>query len=460
MKRTRNPWTYLTLLLLCLPCTMQAQVKPADPFTPTPVNTSYLHNITEKLQKAHETSLKNLPKENYTDFRDAYNSRWGYIKARFDEKEVYTAKDAQQYLDSLTRMIVRANPILKGNDINCYFSRSEVPNASYIGEGIILFNMGLFSRLDNESQLAFVLCHELSHYYLHHSDKAIEAYISTMRSRNLQKELSKIKKESYNKKEHAESLAKGIKFDSRRHSRGHEAEADSLGLVLMHNAGFDPKACITALAMLDTIDADTMHMAQDIRNMFTNKDFTIEDRWVTPDRQLVVDRLMTRQDSIMADSLKTHPDCKERIAQLTPVVAAFTHDSAYRSVSPAQFDQYRKRFRYETIDYAYTSDNYTAALYQAMAQLGRTPEDPYLVTAVGKIFNEFYHQQKMHTLGKKIQLPSPYQNDSYNLLLQFVQHLYLEDYARLNLAYLTARNVKNYAPFVTELERAKSYVQY
>ncbi|HXB08784.1 MAG TPA: hypothetical protein VNW04_16750 [Puia sp.] len=47
-----------------------------------------------------------------------------------------------------------------------------------------------------------------------------------------------------------------------------------------------------------------------------------------------------------------------------------------------------------------------------------------------------YTAQKGHTLGKVIDLPSPYYPENYNLLLQWVQNLYLEDLAAINYYYL------------------------
>ena len=85
-------------------------------------------------------------------------------------------KLAAQYLQLIVDEIVKANQSLQGKTFKCYFSRSGVPNATYIGEGIILFHMGLFQRLENESQAAFVIGHELAHFLLQHSENGIDKY--------------------------------------------------------------------------------------------------------------------------------------------------------------------------------------------------------------------------------------------------------------------------------------------
>jgi hypothetical protein len=84
--------------------------------------------------------------------------------------------------------------------------------------------------------------------------------------------------------------------------------------------------------------------------------------------------------------------------------------------------------------------------------LQTNPSDPYLVTQVGKIFNGFYNAQKNHMLGKVSALPSPYYPSNYNLLLQFIQNLYKEDFASISYHFLNQYHpqLENYAPYKKE----------
>ena len=50
--------------------------------------------------------------------------------------------------------------------------------------------------------------------------------------------------------------------------------------------------------------------------------------------------------------------------------------------------------------------------------------------------NGLYAAQKEHTLSKVAALPGPEYSPNYNLLLQFVQNLYLEDLAAISYNYL------------------------
>jgi hypothetical protein len=387
------------------------------------------------------------------------------VKEKFDNQEIYTSSFAQEYLDALVAEIEKANPGLRDLPLHFYFSRSGVPNASYIGEGIILFNMGLFQRLDNESQVAYVLGHEISHFLLHHQENSINKYVYTINSEEVQAELRKIKGSEYHKREQLQQLVKGMAFDSRRHSRDHEAQADSMAVELLRNTRFDLNGALTALALLDVIDADTLNTASCLQQMFNSPNYPFQKRWITKEEGLLGGHAHLKEDA-QADSLKTHPDCPVRIRLLTPVInrksgagaegGGQTAGGGTRSagslkfvVDAGKFASLQRIFRYETIEYSYVSKEYTESLYYTMELLQKSPGDAYLVTQVGRLMNGMYAAQKGHTLSKVAALPSPEYSPNYNLLLQFIQNLYLEDIASINYNYLSRYHpqLDHYAPF-------------
>ncbi|MEZ2443565.1 M48 family metalloprotease [Chitinophaga sp. RCC_12] len=432
-----------------------------DIYTPATVNTSFLHNASGKLEKEHKDVISHLPKENRDMYKEIYGKRWANIKSKFEEKEVYTAPAAQKYIDSMLTAIVQTNPLLQGREIHAYFSRSALPNASYIGQGVILFNMGLFRQLKTESQAAFVLCHELAHYYLHHNENSIKKYVTDINSKSVQQQLKKIKKEKYRKQEHLEELNTLLKFDSRRHSRDHESEADSLGLEFLHNSHFNTADALSALALLDTIDNDSLDIKPCLEKMFRSKSYPFQPRWLAKSDLLLGGHAQLLNDHAVEDSLKTHPDCKVRINVLAPAVAEYSRETNNNGINPAMFEKLKKEFSYETIEYAYANNNYTSSLYQTITLLQEQPEDAYLICQTGKILNSCYQAQKQHHIGDKIAMPAPGNPDSYNLLAQFIRNLYLEDYARISNSFLEQYNARlnSYPVFQKEMAISISYVQ-
>ncbi|HEV8084362.1 MAG TPA: M48 family metallopeptidase [Chitinophagaceae bacterium] len=406
-------------------------------FTPASENIEQLKSLLASFQQHYQAEIAALPLENKKDLLDKYKDRWENIKEKIDSKEIYTSEPAQKYLDDLVAEIVKANPLLQSKNFHCYFSRSGIPNASYIGEGIILFNMGLFSKLNNESQAAFVLCHELSHYYLRHNENSISRYVTMINSDEVQKQLRSIKKNEYGKRQELEKLLKGLSFDTRRHGRDHESQADSMAVEFMHNSRFDIGESLTTLSLLDSIDVDTLDMATALQKMFNAKEYPFQKKWIAKEEGLLGGHATLNKDEQLADSLKTHPDCKLRIQNLEPLVKKYYNASSSKNiVDQSKFAGLKNTFQYETVEYAFTSNNYTQSLQYTIELLQTHPSDPYLIVQIGKIFNGFYEAQKAHTLGKVVDLPAPYFEPGYNQLLQFIQNLYLVNFSSINYYFL------------------------
>jgi Zn-dependent protease with chaperone function len=433
-KRMQSCWFYrFCVLLIIYPLSTCAQ---AQVFSPARQDSLMLAGLQQKYQERFQSELDKLPSKNRKDLLEVYQHQWKNIDEKFTLKEIYTDSVAQNYLNKLLAVIKQGNPSLSAADFSCYFSRTYIPNAAYIGDGIILFNMGLFQRMDNEAQVAFVLCHEIAHFLLRHTDNSIRQYVASINSEEVQEALHKIKGSEYRKHEQLQNLAKGLTFDSRRHSRDHEVEADSLAVELMHNTRFALSSALSALAVLDNIDTDTLNMSLYLPKLFNAPEYPFRKKWIARDEGLLGGHAKVGNEE-MADSLKTHPDCKKRILLLTSLMKGWSQPAAVLfPVDSTVFVLLKNNFHFETIEYAFLSKNYTESLFLSLELLRVYPNDFYLVTQVGKLLNGIYYAQKSHTLSKITDLPSPGYPSDYNLLLQFIQNLYLEDLAAISYYYL------------------------
>lgn len=452
---------HFCILLLSVASTNQAAAQSSS-FTPTAEDNNLLKKLFEKYETSYKQSLSTLPSTNKTDFEKIYKERWENIKQKFDRKEIYTNAAAQKWLDALVEEIIQANPILKVQSFQCYFSRSGVPNASYIGEGIILINMGLFHRLSDESQAAFVISHEIAHFMLKHSDNAIKRYVTAINSKEVQQELRAIKGSEYRKREQLEKLVKGLTFSTLRHSRDRENEADSFAVELLHNTRFDVSGALTTLALLDTIDTDRLNTAACLEKLFNAKGYPFKKKWIAKEEGLLGGHAVLTEDPEMEDSLKTHPDCSLRMKAIDPMVKQYAQASgSKKTANSSAFEEFKNIFPYEIIAYTFASDNYSRSLYFTIELLEQKPNDPYLIAQIGKLFNSFFAAQKTHTLGKFISLPSPDYRPGYNMLLQFIQNLYVEDYASISYHFLKQyeTQLSNYEPFKTAYKNSIQIAQ-
>ena len=257
-------------------------------FTPSLYNEEWSASTLNNLESNFKKKIAGLSSNNKEDVEKMQTRHWESIAKKFYQKEIYTEADAQKYLDDVVLEIVKNNQPLQNKTFRCYFSKSEVPNASFIGEGVILFNLGLLDKIENESQLAFILCHEISHFYMNHVDNSINEYVAAINSKEMQKELKKIKNKSYNKTEELNKLIKQFSFSSGRHSRYKEAEADSLGVVFMKNTRFDIAESLASLAMLDSIDNDTYNVSETLQNTFNSVDYHFQKKWLAKEEGLLV----------------------------------------------------------------------------------------------------------------------------------------------------------------------------
>ena len=73
-----------------------------------------------------------------------------------------------QYIQLVLKRILEGNRTILEDEYYVYLRRTTTPNASSLSSRIVLINLGLFQYLSDETELAFVLCHELSHDYLKH----------------------------------------------------------------------------------------------------------------------------------------------------------------------------------------------------------------------------------------------------------------------------------------------------
>lgn len=371
------------------------------------------------------------------EFKEIYKEQFEGIKYQFTEKKLFTNAKIQEYLKQLVNEIVSNNSELQAAPISIFFSKTEIANAVYVGNNTILFNTGLFHLLQNESQVAFVLCHELSHYFLKHPDSHIEKYVTTVYSKEFQKELKSIKNAEYKKREQLEKLALGLTFNSRKHSRYKESEADSLAIIFMSKTRFDIRESINLLAILDTLDKDNFNAENCLRNNFNSSDYPFSKSWIEKEEGLLGGHANIKEDEKIKDSLKTHPDCKIRIEIVKKILEKCQQNNAQKSfVNPSLFKQLQTQLLLENIAFYIEKKYASTALYHCLKALEKHPNDSYIITTIGSLFNEFYVAQKKHQLNRIAIMPSPDFSTSYNLVLQFIQNLSLDDYKNVGANFL------------------------
>ncbi len=399
-------------------------------------DSAYQQTVFKAIEARYNEDISLIKGENKKYFKEIYKDRFDYIKINFDSGAIITDPAAVSFINSIAEKILSTNPVLQKLNPRILLYRAWWPNASSMGEGTVLVNIGIVYKFKNEAQLAFALCHELAHLYLNHGNNAIEKYINTVYSDEFQKELKKIARQRYEKNKQLDELAKTITFKSRRHNREHEAQADSMALEFMKNTVFDIREAKTALAMLDSIDNDKYNIEPPLAKYFNNVAYPFQPGWLKEEVSFFGGIKETETDKKIMDSLKTHPDCKQRVINVTAPIDRYLKQGTTVNTNENEFRSWQRKFDYETIAFAYERGAVSLALYYALQTLENYPGDSWLMAIIGNSLNKMYAAQKKHELNNITELPSPGHEKKYNQFLQFIQNLSLSDIAAISYYFL------------------------
>jgi hypothetical protein len=448
----------LILLLLTSTIYLPAFCQATFSFKPIEDDDLYLTTVKKaiKLKYLADSAAITGPNKKYEVA--LYRSRYDFLNEMFNDKEIIGNERINSYLTDVTQQIINSNPSLKNLGTRFLFSRAWWPNAFSTGEGTIVFNMGLLTKLNTESEMVFVLCHELAHLYLDHSNKSIQQYITTVYSDEMQRKLKDLKRQEFATNKELAKLEKAVAFNNRRHGRSHETEADSMAMVFIKNTNFDANGAITCLAMLDDADKDNYNTEKFLPQVFNFADYPFKQQWIKKEEAFFGVNNEQKITDKEADSLKTHPDCKQRIAKLQPTVAQIINSNPNKiEVDKILFDSLKKVFAFEAIAFCYQAKNISRCLYLALELQQLYPNNVYVHTAIGNCLNLIYQKQKEHTLNQVVSLPSPFQEKNYNTLLEFIQNLRLRDIAAISYSYLKLYNdtFNGNKPFAEAFEQSK-----
>jgi Zn-dependent protease with chaperone function len=414
-------------------------------------------NYYEQALQNKNKLISSLGAQYKKDYQEIYEARFKEVAGLLQSSRSVTEPVAHKYLQSLLKKIIDANPELKGQEIRLVFSRDWWPNAYTMGEGTLAINAGLMIFLDNESELVFVLCHELAHNYLDHSNKSIKKNIETVNSAEFQTEIKRLSKQEYGGGKQAEEMIKKFAFGSHQHKRDNEAEADRQAFLFMKNTGYDCSGINTCLQLLDKIDDSLFRKPIDLEQTFSFSNYPFKKKWIQ--KESVIFGAMTDDGSPLTqkekDSLKTHPDCAVRISLLKDSIQQAMPGNLFL-VNEALFRQLKKDFYVEFAEQQFNNNNISRNLYYSLQMLQNNENFPYAVYAIARALNLIYENQKNHKAGVFISKEARGYPADYNLLLRMLDRLRLEEIATLNYHFCMQykSQMSSYAGFDEELNKA------
>ncbi len=180
-------------------------------------------------------------------FTDAEELQFGKAYVAQHEKEVklYTDPVVTNYINALGQSLVRHS---KRSNIRYTFNVVDKKgvNAYAVPGGFIYIHLDLIRMAKTESELAFVLGHEIGHIVGRHSMKRLTKIYGF----EIIKQIILDEESSEAKKIIVDILAAGLLF---RYSRDNERESDFYGVQNVYNAGISPEGAIEFFETLQNL---------------------------------------------------------------------------------------------------------------------------------------------------------------------------------------------------------------
>lgn len=340
-----------------------------------------------------------------------------------------------QYLNRIKDYILRDRPGAR-DSIRIYAVKSPAVNAFCTNQGVVLVHMGLLSKVKNEAQLAYILCHEFQHFFQQHP---ITRFVADEKRR------SEVQIKSFDDYEEY-MLAKN------RYSREQEIDADLRGIDLFLKTGYDP-------AELDGV-FDVMRYAY---LPFANRDwdnrfFESERFWLPPGiRPDTFTAISAPED--YDDSELSHPNIATRRAAVAAKVAEVRQGGAQYILGETDFRDIQKLCRFDIARQHLDAQSYEQAIYHSFLLLEEHPRSFYLkkniaqsLYALVKYKNErLFHTvhsdheevegnaQGLYFLSEKLE-----KEELHALALNFIWRLHLEHAEDVALAEMGEDLLKDY----------------
>lgn len=270
------------------------------------------------------------------------------------------------YVNEVCQELVKNDPILQKKKIHVYTLRSPEVNAFASDRGDVFVTLGLLAQLVDESQLAFILSHELIHVKKSHS---LELFLEE-KGVNSRRDNDEVLEETLFDQELLSHCA---------YSKELELEADSGGLELFLKSDYSPESINVVFDVLKYSYLPFDEIPFDL-SFFESEHYRFPNKY-----KLGAVNPIVGEDEEIDDSEHTHPNIDTRRRNITKQLSGTNaEDKSLYLISRDRFDELRNIARYELPMLYLRQDRYPEAIYTAYLLLKENPENLYLKKCVAK----------------------------------------------------------------------------
>jgi len=377
-------------------------------------NDIFVKDLKSKYSGKTSSELGKFYNEIYKDFEKEVKNKDYLFNSPFDES-----------LNEMLAKIQKANPQVSGK-LKVLVAKNNTPNAFCLADGTFIINMGLFNWMENEDQVAGVLCHEIAHKLKEHSLQQIISYISE--SEKDKETVKNIKAQTLNKTDKAFDIVKNRLYKKQDGKRKNETQADSLGYALFRNSGFKKEEFKNALKNLrdfDTISPREIKL-ETYKKIYDLPNQPFNEKWMKKEDFSIYNYDLYK-DKLNVDSLSTHPELVKRIATLEKEFPELLKDEPVTEAGE-DFKKLRTTAKMEIFPNFYHSEDFGVGIYVAMQMIQDNFQEEYVKSWIGKFFGKIYEARKNYNLNRYLDRIEPKdQSESYQQFLNFMWNLKLEE---------------------------------
>jgi hypothetical protein len=293
-----------------------------------------------------------------SDFKDLINKKTNeadfnlFLKEMFLRGNILYGSKLNQYINTIADNLLKEYPGLR-KDLRFYILQSPVVNAAATENGIILINVGMIAQVSNESELAFIISHEIIHYVEHH----------IIKMNNYEDVFNK------NKNEYKEFY---LKYHNR--SRENELEADKLGLERYYQ-----HSSYSYMALNGVFDV-LQYAEFPFDEIPFQRTYVETNFYQFPDNYFLstVTPIRIRDDNV--DTLSTHPNIQKRRAVIQRLISGLSDEGRKLFVQSEElFNEIRDLARFQCIHIFLIQHQYDYAFYNTYILEQKFPNNTFLL---------------------------------------------------------------------------------
>jgi len=264
-----------------------------------------------------------------------------------------------EYLNKITDIILKDNPGLR-KQLNVFTLKSSVVNAYSFDKGYIFIDIGLIAQAETEAQLAFIICHEISHYTKQHH---INSYVKN----------AEIDSKNYYGQSREDRIIEKCQY-----SKENESEADLEGFKIFERSTYNLRQAEKAFDMLQYA-----HLPFELVEF--KKSYFEGTNYILPKTYFLKEVSAIKDNSNEDDTKHTHPNTKKRKQAIGEIVNNRDNTNRVNSVlGQEKFEYIRDLSRLELCRLYLKNRDYPNALYAAYIMSLKYPANEYLAEVISK----------------------------------------------------------------------------